>query len=48
MDFPPLTDCRQIVKTTDNPIFVIPGLTLNPVYFRTLQLMDAGLGLSPT
>ena len=32
----------SIAKTTDNPIFVIPGLTRNPAVFQILMLLDAG------
>jgi len=41
-------DYVTIVKTTDNPIFVIPGLTRNPVSFQAVARLDAGSGLSST
>jgi hypothetical protein len=35
-------ECVAIVKTTPNPIFVIPGLTRNPVSFQSFSPLDAG------
>ena len=36
------TDCVVIGKTTHIPIFVIPGLTRNPVLLQMVMLLDAG------
>ena len=38
--------CVTIVKNTYHPIFVIPGLTRNPVSFQADAQLDAGSGLS--
>ncbi len=38
----PLRGCVIIVKTAHHPIFVIPGLTRNPVLFQTVLTLDAG------
>jgi hypothetical protein len=45
---PPVGDCVANVKTTHQPIFVIPGSTRNPVLFQTVLTLDAGSGLSST
>jgi len=37
-----LPDCAAIVKTPHIRVFVIPGLTRNPVLFRYFTLLDAG------
>jgi hypothetical protein len=34
--------CVTIVKITHHPIFVIPGLTRNPVFFQPVLTLDAG------
>ncbi len=39
--------CRNY-QATHIPILVIPGLTRNPVHFQTVQILDAGSGLSST
>jgi hypothetical protein len=36
------TDCVAIGKTTHIAVFVIPGLTRNPVFFQSVTLLDAG------
>jgi hypothetical protein len=36
------TDCIAIGKTTHIAVFVIPGLTRNPVFFQSVTLLDAG------
>ncbi len=35
-------DCVAICRTTHIGVFVIPGLTRNPVLFQSLTLLDAG------
>jgi hypothetical protein len=35
-------DCVAIVKTKRIAVFVIPGLTRNPVLFERLGLLDTG------
>ena len=35
-------DCVAISKTSLIGVFVIPGLTRNPVHFRRVALLDAG------
>jgi hypothetical protein len=35
-------DCVAIGKTTHTGIYVIPGLTRNPVFFQSVTLLDAG------
>ncbi len=35
-------DCVAIGRTTHIGVFVIPGLTRNPVLFQSLTLLDAG------
>ncbi len=37
-----LRDCVLIGKTTPKAVFVIPGLTRNPVLFQNITLLDAG------
>ena len=37
-----LRDCVAISKTSLIGVFVIPGLTRNPVHFRRVALLDAG------
>jgi hypothetical protein len=37
-----LGGCVTIVKNTHHPIFVIPGLTRNPVSFQADAQLDAG------
>ncbi len=39
---PPLRGCVIIDKTMHHPLFVIPGLTRNPVLFQTVLTLDAG------
>jgi hypothetical protein len=38
----PQTDCVTIGKTTHIGVFVIPGLTRNPLFFQSFTLLDAG------
>jgi hypothetical protein len=38
----PLSDCVTIGKTTHIGVFVIPGLTRNPLFFQSFTLLDAG------
>jgi hypothetical protein len=42
------TDCVVIGKTTHIAVFVIPGLTRNPVFFQSVTLLDAGYGTGMT
>jgi hypothetical protein len=37
-----VVECVVIVKTPHIRVFVIPGLTRNPVLFRSVTLLDAG------
>jgi hypothetical protein len=37
-----LRDCVVIGKTTHIGVFVIPGLTRNPLFFQSFTLLDAG------
>jgi hypothetical protein len=37
-----LPDCVAIGKATREGLFVIPGLTRNPVLFREITSLDAG------
>jgi hypothetical protein len=36
------TDCVVIDRTLHIAVFVIPGLTRNPVLFHSVTLLDAG------
>jgi hypothetical protein len=38
----PLSGCVTIGKTTHIGVFVIPGLTRNPLFFQSITLLDAG------
>jgi hypothetical protein len=43
VDFEPerrLLNCVAIFKTSHGSFFVIPGLTRNPVYLQSIQLLD--------
>ena len=37
-----VADCVVIVRTLHIQVYVIPGLTRNPVLFRRVTLLDAG------
>jgi hypothetical protein len=43
-----LRGCVTIGKATQTYVFVIPGLTRNPVFFQIVVFLDAGSGSGMT